>query len=75
MTDFMPCLIDTELVLAPSENGRVYLADLCAELHVSEAELGYFAYTHLSDADYNPHAGTLSEDGAEALRTFIQPEG
>lgn len=58
----------------PSANGRIYLADIAAELHISEAELGYFAYTHLGDEDYNPMAGTLSEDGAEALRTFLGRE-
>ncbi len=58
----------------PTRNGRIYLSDIAAEVHISEADLGFFAYTHLSDEDYNPFAGTLSEDGASALRTFINPE-
>ncbi len=62
---------DLMLRSEPTTNGRVYLSDVAIELRMSEADLGYFAYTHLSDADYNPHAGTLSEDGAEALRTFL----
>lgn len=58
----------------PERSGQNYLADIAAELHLSEAELGYFAWTHLSNDDYNPHAGTVSDDGAEALRTFLGRE-
>lgn len=58
----------------PDTSGRVYLADLAAELHISEAELGHFAWKHLSDENFNAYAGTVSEEGAEALRTFLSKE-
>ncbi len=55
----------------PTPSGQIYLSDIAAELHMSEADLGYFAWQHLSDEDYSPEGGTVSPDGAEALRTFL----
>ena len=58
----------------PTPSGRVYLVDIAAELHMSEADLGFFAYEHLSDSDYEIESGTLTEDGADALRTWLSKE-
>lgn len=58
----------------PTPGDRFFLVDLAAELHINEADLGYFAWQHLGDEDYQPESGMLSEQGAELLRTFLSKD-
>ncbi len=58
----------------PTPSGQIYLSDIAVELRMSEADLGYFAWQHLTDDNYSAESGTVSPDGAEALRTFLSKD-
>lgn len=61
----------TTEVADPENLDLVDLADLAGELHVDEAELGFFCWQHVSAEDFDPYTSKLTPQGVELVRTWL----